>query len=122
IRRAGNSNCAHWIAARTRSLASRTAASGRPTIDIDGSPPPRWTSILTGGAPTPARARPCTSASPMAAASVGRHAGYRAGPRLAGLEVGHHGLQLLQLLARAQQHRALHLELLAGHQVEPGQA
>src|SRR5690606_39411432 len=32
------------------------------------------------------------------------------------------GLQLLELLARAQQHRALHLELLAGDQVEPGQA
>src|SRR5690606_28784811 len=123
MRRAGNSNCAHWIAARTRSLASRTAASGKPTIDIDGNPPPRWTSTLTAGARTPARARPGTSASPMVAGSVGRGAGRRTGRgRLPRLEVGDHGLQLFELLAGAQQHRALHLELLAGDQVELGQA
>ena len=68
IRRAGNSNCAQWMAARTRSLASRTAASGSPTMLIDGKPPPRWTSTRTSGACTPTRARLCTIARPMAAA------------------------------------------------------
>ena len=51
--------------ARTRSRASRTAASGKPTIDIDGSPPPMCTSTVTCGARTPTRARLITRASPM---------------------------------------------------------
>src|SRR5690606_30310424 len=113
-RRAGNSNCAHWIAARTRSLASRTAASGRPTIDMAGSPPARCTSTRTSGARTPTRARLCTIARPMVAASV-------AG-RLR--EVGQFGqarCQGVELLARAQQHGALHVAFLAGDQLQLAQ-
>ena len=45
IRRSGNSKPQLTSAARTRSRASRTAASGRPTIEKAGSP--RWTSTST---------------------------------------------------------------------------
>src|SRR5699024_4295315 len=122
MRRCGNSNWAQWIAARTRSLASRTAASGRPTMDMPGSPPARWTSTATAGAETPARARPCTSASAMGNASVGgRRRGLRALAVQFGLHPLHGLLQRFQLLAGAQQHRALDFELLAGDQVELGQ-
>src|SRR5690606_29895901 len=125
MRRAGNSSCAHWIAARTRSLASRTAACGRPTMDIDGSPPARWTSTRTSGARTPTRARLCTSARFIAGTSVAREVVARGGRRGAGLpcfQRGQLALELLELVAGARQHRALHLELLAGHQVELRQA
>src|SRR5689334_9210194 len=112
MQREGNSNCAHWIAARTRSLASRTAASGSPTIDMRGKPPARCTSTVTAGADTPSRARLCTSARPMAAASARRR----------GFERLHLAFERFELLARAQQHRALHVEFLAGDQVEPRQS
>src|SRR5690606_6125558 len=110
MRRAGYSNWAQRIAARTRSRDSRTAASGRPTIWVEGSPPERWTSTRTGGACTPARARLCTSARLMAVVSgVGVGEVFHRRDRL---------FQRVELLADAQQHRALHLELLAGHQVQ----
>jgi hypothetical protein len=53
IRRIGNSKPQLSSAARTRSRASRTAASGRPTIWKAGNP--RWTSAstLTGRAAIP---------------------------------------------------------------------
>ena len=45
------------IALRTRSLLSRTAVSAIPTIENDGRPPDRKTSIETGGACMPSCAR-----------------------------------------------------------------
>ncbi len=57
IRLCGNSRLQFEIAPRTRSLLSRTAASGRPTIENLGRPPDRNTSIVTGGAVTPSCAR-----------------------------------------------------------------
>src|SRR5690348_18108163 len=42
---------------RTRSRASRTAASGRPTMEVPGRPPERCTSTVTSGAATPSDAR-----------------------------------------------------------------
>src|SRR5690606_7604088 len=117
MRRCGYSNCAHRIAARTRSRDSRTAAAGRPTIWVEGKPPERWTSTCTGGAATPARARLCTRARPTG--SVGRVAAVARGQ--ARFQLLHGLLQPVQLLARAQQHRALDVELLAGHQVQARQ-
>ena len=61
-RRDGYSSCAFWIATRTRSRASFTAVSGRPTIDVPGKPPDRCTSTVTGGAATPSCARLWTMA------------------------------------------------------------
>jgi len=43
------------MAAATRSRLSRTATSGRPTMQIFGVPPPSWDSISTSTALTPAR-------------------------------------------------------------------
>ena len=53
-------------ALRTRSLLSRTVASGRPTIANFGSPPVMWTSTCTGGASIPTLARLTTVASDIA--------------------------------------------------------
>src|SRR5882757_1683317 len=53
------------MAARTRSRDSRTAASGRPTIDRPGSPGDRSTSTVTGSACRPFWARLWTVARPM---------------------------------------------------------
>ena len=63
IRRRGNSKPQLASAARTRSRASRTAASGRPTTEKAGSP--RWTSTstLTGRAEMPSRVNVCAVAS-----------------------------------------------------------
>src|SRR5690606_187908 len=123
IARAGNSNCELRIAARTRSFASRTAVAGSPTIDIRGRPPASCTSTCTAGALTPARARPCTSARVMAVRSAGRIAvATSAAGRLPGFQARERALQRLDLLAGLPQHRALDLELLAGHQVQPRQA
>jgi hypothetical protein len=57
MRRAGNSKRAFCNAARTRSLASFTSASGRPTMVKLGSPLARCASTVTGGASIPAKAR-----------------------------------------------------------------
>ena len=54
----GNSNCAFCSAARTRSRASRTSVSGRPTRWMPGRPPAMWTSTVTRGARR-RRARGC---------------------------------------------------------------
>ena len=62
MRRWGNSNCEDWIAARTRSRASRTSVSGRPTRLKAGRPLARWTSTVTSGAASPSSARARTSA------------------------------------------------------------
>ena len=53
------------LSARTRSRASRTSVSGSPTMLTAGSPPPRYTSTLTGGAARPASARLRTTATDM---------------------------------------------------------
>src|SRR3954463_8157897 len=60
-------------AERTRSLDSRTAASGRPTMVNEGRPEPMSTSTCTGSAFTPIRAKV------RAIANMGRS--YEAGPR-----------------------------------------
>ena len=57
MRRLGKSNRELMIALRTRSLLSRTMASGRPTIANFGNPPVMWTSTCTGGASIPTLAR-----------------------------------------------------------------
>src|SRR5690625_1837756 len=57
IRLLGNSKPHVSRAARTRSLLSRTAASGKPTIDKDGRPLARCTSTMTDGASIPSTAR-----------------------------------------------------------------
>jgi hypothetical protein len=65
MRRAGNSKCTWLSAARTRSRASRTSASGNPTMWNAGRPGPRCTSTLTSGASMPASARLATVATVM---------------------------------------------------------
>ena len=57
MRLSGNPRLQLEIALRTRSLLSRTAASGSPTTENVGKPPPRNTSMVTGGAVTPSCAR-----------------------------------------------------------------
>ena len=57
MRRCGNSKPEFCIAARTRSRASRTAASPRPTIENDGSPRRRSTSTVTGRDSRPSMAK-----------------------------------------------------------------
>ena len=57
IRRDGNSNWALIIALRTRSLASFTVVSGKPTKVKLGIPLLKCTSTVTGGASTPTQAR-----------------------------------------------------------------
>ena len=51
-------------AARTRSRASRTSASGKPTRWIPGNPPAMCTSTATRGAPRRRRARGCAGSRP----------------------------------------------------------
>ncbi len=57
MRWAGNSKPPFWMAARTRSLASFTSVSAKPTIVNAGKPLARCTSTLTCCASMPARAR-----------------------------------------------------------------
>ena len=59
----GNSSSELSSAARTRSRASRTAASGRPTIENAGSPRRRSTSTVTSRLSMPSRANVATFAS-----------------------------------------------------------
>src|SRR5688572_19703607 len=110
IRRAGNSKCAWLSAARTRSRASRTSVSGRPTMWNDGSPGPRCTSTLTSGASIPASARLATVATVMPyqrAAPRGRLL------RFARLELGDARFELGELRLRALEQLLLHLEIFA---------
>ena len=65
MRRIGKSNRLFCSAARTRSRASRTSVSGRPTSVNDGSPFARWTSTVTSGAAMPFNPRLRTTASVM---------------------------------------------------------
>ena len=176
----GYSNCAFWIAARTRSRASFTAVSGRPTIEVPGRPPDRCTSHghqrrgdavqraavddgeahtyvvrkvarcpargelrSSGASRKPVDAIRCnlwllavrlscperrevarvlecgTGAFWTPAQRGGRGAGARpiARSRLRDLL-----FELLDLFARAQQHAALHVELLARDEIELAQA
>ena len=71
MRRLGNSNRELMIALRTRSLLSRTVASGRPTMANLGSPPVIWTSTCTAGASIPTLARLMTVASDIARSGPG---------------------------------------------------
>ena len=68
------------IALRTRSLLSRTVASGSPTIVNFGSPPVMWTSTCTGGAVIPRLARLKTDASDIARSPPGRRPSMRDRP------------------------------------------
>ena len=63
IRLGGKVAPALRMAARTRSLASLTAASGRPTMLKAGSPEAMSTSTLTGSPVSPVSAQPNTLAS-----------------------------------------------------------
>ena len=63
MRRCGNSKPEFWIAARTRSRASRTAASASPTIVNAGRPGRTSTSTDTGSGSTPSMANVATRAS-----------------------------------------------------------
>ena len=69
MRRAGNSNRQFTNAARTRSFASPTSVSGKPTMVKLGKPLARWTSTVTGGASGPASARLFRTASDIAGSS-----------------------------------------------------
>src|SRR5260221_11594350 len=57
MRPVGKSKPVVSSAERTRSLLSRTTASGRPTMANVGSPDPKWTSTRTRGAASPKGAR-----------------------------------------------------------------
>lgn len=57
---AGNSRPVFWMAERTRSRASLTSVSARPTSVKLGRPLARWTSTQTGRASSPNKARLCT--------------------------------------------------------------
>src|SRR5882672_3136638 len=109
MRRAGNSKRELTRAARTRSRASFTSVSGRPTMVNEGSPFPRCTSTVTSGAFKPASARLWSTASDTALLPVQ--------PRL---EFDDTPLQLGELFARPGQRPRLDLEFLARRQVEPG--
>lgn len=61
----GNSSPLFWIAARTRSRASLTSTSARPTSVKLGSPLARWTSTVTSAASSACSARLCMTASDM---------------------------------------------------------
>ena len=115
MRRAGNSKCAWFSAARTRSRASRTSVSGSPTMWNAGRPGPRCTSTVTSGASIPASARLAT-----------RRDRHRIPPQGGTLqllvaftfELGDARFELGELLLRALEQLLLHLEVLAQHQVE----
>src|SRR5258708_507799 len=121
--RAGHSKREFCIAARTRSRASRTSASGRPTRWIPGNPPAICTSTATRGAATPASARLCRIATDIAAWRdrfrvprrrflVGRR---RPETRF---QFGDAGLEALELLARFGEHRSLRVEFFPRHEIE----
>lgn len=63
ILRIGQGRLLDRMAARTRSRASRTAASGRPTIVKPGSPLETWTSTETGRPTAPLSVAEATAAS-----------------------------------------------------------
>src|SRR5688572_20605326 len=75
IRRSGNSNPLFRIAARTRSRASRTAVSGRPTMSKPGSPLATSTSTDTSSVSRPHSAQAVTRANPVTGGDFRRHAG-----------------------------------------------
>src|SRR5687768_11058471 len=122
MRRAGNSKRAWLSAARTRSRASRTSVSGRPTIWNAGSPGPRCTSTVTSGASIPASARLATVAIdkrlPPFRSSEGSNAS-SAGRFTLRLELRDARLELGELGLRALEQLLLHFEILAQHQVQP---
>ena len=71
MRRCGNSKPEFWIAARTRSRASRTALSPRPTIVNAGSPRRTSTSTVTSRDSMPSMAKVVTRASMAATLGAG---------------------------------------------------
>src|SRR5260221_4759619 len=123
--RAGNSDCAFCNAARTRSRASRTSASGRPTRWMPGNPPAMCTSTATRGAATPASARLCRMATdiprsvaaprPLTVAERYGSVGRWPEPRF---QFGDARLEPLELLARFGQHPRLGVEFFARHEIE----
>ncbi len=78
-RPAGNSKPPLAIAARTRSLLSRTAVSSRPTTENVGSPAPTSTSTRTSGASRPCGVR-LSSVASVIRASAGRRPGVICAP------------------------------------------
>src|SRR5438874_2238090 len=124
MRRAGNSKCAWLSAARTRSRASRTSASGSPTIWKAGRPGPRCTSTVTSGACTPESARLATVAtdigSPSPQGEQRRRAPgvYRGSlPVRAALEVGNPCFERGELRLGLLEELPLYFEILAHHEV-----
>src|SRR5687767_1780695 len=117
MRRAGNSKWPWLSAARTRSRASRTSASGRPTMWNAGSPGPRCTSTVTSGASIPASARLATVAT-VIRFPLGRETLPAAAGLLARFELGDARLEFGQLGLRALEKLLLHFEVFAQHEVE----
>ena len=107
-------SCGHlklqlMIALRTRSLLSLTAVSAIPTIENDGSPPERKTSIVTSGALVPSWARLLRIAR-LKLALRGRG--------LVFFEFLQALCQCLELCPRPFENCFLHLKLLASHEIE----
>src|SRR5687768_5271423 len=120
MRRAGNSKRAWLSAARTRSRASRTSVSGKPTIWKAGRPGPRCTSTVTSGASMPASARLATMATDKRISLLCcGESNARLARGFTRLELGDARFELGQLGLRALEQLLLHLEVLAQHQVQP---
>ena len=137
IRPAGNSKPEVSRAERTRSLLSRTTASGRPTIAKAGKPGPRCTSTRTNGAARPSGARLSTvlTAESLRIAQeylqeLAARADYPARARTNGYPYG--GVSFASMsLSRCfhrrerglgpRQHGRLHVEFGPAHQIELGQ-
>src|SRR5690606_13629183 len=138
MRRFGNWKPLLTMALLTRSLLSRTAASGSPTMDRAGSPLAMCTSIATAGASMPTAARLWTSASVIPSPPPWRHRlGEGIGPpadphatgsvflfvlrlylaygrRLFFFQGRNARFQRFQLRTRTRKHLGLRIELLAG--------
>jgi len=113
MRREGNSKPVFWMAARTRSRASLTSVSGRPTRVNDGRPFARCASTCTSGAASPSSARLIRVATAKGFCLVL----VRLVARFQFLESRFH---LGELLARAQEYFGLDIEFLARDEVELG--
>src|SRR5712672_1490254 len=118
MRPGGKLNPAVNNAERTRSLLSRTAVSGSPTMKKAGRPDPRCTSTRTNGADRPAGARLRTVLTDLSSIADARQRGsrllrvkFRFEFLQARLERGQHGL-------RPRQKSGLNVEFLAADQIE----
>src|SRR5580704_728247 len=114
MRPAGKSNPAVSSAERTRSLLSRTTASGSPTMAKAGNPGPKCTSTRTSGAESPAGARLRTVLTRFSTPPPGR----RLGRRKIRFDVLQPLLHGGERRLRSRQQCRLHIELLPVHQIE----